>query len=163
MDSQAFVPLTVQDLSGSVAVRLLQYIDLIERAVERLVSSGVASTRASDGSGLRPSAADGWWGRYLALAGVTCLLRLSATAWAADRATPIWLQIGYRGRPSAPVVLDAIGPLRAQRNRVFVRGNFVDVAIDLPVHFDVDAVVDSVAEQIGVVASYLKSASTSLT
>ncbi|WP_238015164.1 hypothetical protein KZZ52_01865 [Dactylosporangium sp. AC04546] len=159
MDSQAFVPLTVPDLSGSVAVRLLQYIDLIDRTVKRLANSGVASMRASDGSALRSKAADGWWGRYLALAGVTCLLRLSAQSWATDRATPIWLQIGYRGKPSASVILHAIGPLQAQRNRVFARDEgFVDVAIDLPVHVETDAVVDSMVQQISLVASYLQSA-----
>ncbi|MEV8514239.1 hypothetical protein [Dactylosporangium sp. NPDC051484] len=163
MDRQAFVPLTVQDLSGSVAVRLLQYNELINRTVKRLVNSGVASYTASDGSSLRPSAADGWWGRYLALAGVTCLLRLSAHSWATDRATPIWLQIGYRGKPATPVILDAIRPLQAQRNRVFVRdGNFVDVAIDLPVHVEADAVVDSMVEQISLAASYLESVPRSL-
>lgn len=156
MDGEGFVPLTVEDLSGSVAVRLLQYTDLINRATDRMVATGAASTKTSQGSGLHTGSAPGWWGRYFALADTVCLLRFSAHRWARDRATPIWLQIGYRGQPSVPAILDALAPLRAQRNRVFPRRDFVDVAIDLPTNVEADTVVDSMIHQIDVVASYLR-------
>lgn len=155
MDGEAFVPLAVEDLTGSVAVRLLQYSDLITRSVDRLVSSGLATTKTSQGSGLYTSAAAGWWGRYFALADVICLLRFAAAPWARDRATPIWLQVGFRGQPAVPALLKALAPLQAQRNRVFPRSDFVDVAIDLPTGVEVDAVVDRITQQIGIVAGSL--------
>lgn len=150
MDGEGFVPLTGEDLSGSVAIRILQYTDLINRVVDRMVADGVASTK-----GLTTSASASRWGRYIAIAGVVCLLRFNAEAWARDRATPIWLQIGYRGDPSVSAILDTIAPLRAQRNRVFPRRDSVEVAIDLPTNVEVDAVVESMIQQIDVVVSYL--------
>ncbi|MCW2943500.1 MAG: hypothetical protein JWR24_217 [Actinoallomurus sp.] len=157
MDSEGFVPLTGEDLSGSVAVRLLQYTDLINRSIDRMVSTGVASTKTLQGSSLNNSAAAGWWGRYFALTDIVCLLRFNAASWARDRATPIWLQIGYHGQPSVSAILDAVAPLRAQRNRVFSHRDSVDVAIDLPTNVEVDVVVESMMQQIGVVARYLTS------
>jgi hypothetical protein len=157
MESQRFVPLTVDDLSATVADRLLQYTDLIGRAADQSVAEGIASTRTNEGTHLGNSWGDGWWGRYLMLAGVRCLLRFSAGRWADHGATPIWLQVGYNRQPPVPSILDAVAPLGAQGGRFFRRSKFVDVAIDLPTNVEVDAVVDSMVEQIRRVASHLTS------
>ncbi len=61
-----------------------------------------------------------------------------------------------RGQPAVAAILDALAPLRAQPNRVFPRSDFVDVAMDLPTGREVDAVVESMTQQIGAVANYLK-------
>lgn len=155
MDSEAFLPLAPQELSGSVATRLLQYGDLIDRVVTRLADHGIAAQKTTSGQGLWASAAAGWWGRYLALNGVVCLLRFAAGPWARDRATPIWLQVGYKGQPSVATTMAALAPLGAEPNRVFARQTFVDVAIDIPVGLDRDAVVEALCAQVSRVASCL--------
>jgi hypothetical protein len=157
MDSEAFLPLAPEELSGSVATRLLQYGNLIDRVITRLTEEGVAAQKTTSGQGLWASAAAGWWGRYLALNGVVCLLRFAAGPWARDRATPIWLQVGYKGQPTVPALLAALAPLAAEPHRVFPRQTFVDVAIDVPPGSDRDAVVESLCKQVSRVAVLLAS------
>lgn len=155
MDSQAFHPLAPEELSGSVAVRLRQYTGLINKAVDRLIASGTATpgtTRFGRG-GARAGVE--WWGRFFGLSDVSCLLRMSAIRWAEDRATPLWLQVGYNGSPPPAVVHAALAPLQAERSRVFRRRLFVDVAIDLLPGAEEDAVIDHIARQIERVTALL--------
>lgn len=156
MDSEAFIPLRAEDLTGSVAVRLMQYSDLINKVVDRLVTLGHASTKTAGGA-LHSTSGAGYSGRYFAMGNVICLLRFSASHWARDRATPVWLQIGYRGQPSVAATLTALTAMRGERNRVFPRSNFVDVAIDLPINVEADAVVADMVRQVLVVAGHLAS------
>jgi hypothetical protein len=155
MDAEAFLPLAPEELSGSVGTRLLQYGDLIDRTVARLTDEGIAAQKTTSGQGLWASAAAGWWGRYLALSNVVCLLRFAAAPWARDRATPIWLQVGYKSQPTVAAVLAALAPLAAEPRRVFPRQSFVDVAIDVPARTDRDDVVTVLCDQIRRVASLL--------
>jgi hypothetical protein len=148
MDSGAFIPLTSEDLTGALGLRLTQYTDLIDRAVTRLILTKTAATTDRDGKALISTSSSGMWGRYFAIGDITCLLRLSAQRWAHDRATPIWLQLGWRGDPPVPVLLDALTPLRAERRRVFPRSTFVDVAIDLPIGRELDDVVEHIVQQV---------------
>ena len=48
MDNQAFHLIAPEELSGSVAVRLQQYLGLINTAVDRLVAAGVATPGFTD-------------------------------------------------------------------------------------------------------------------
>ena len=77
MDSEAFIPLASADLSAGVGLRILHYGDIVTRAVDLLVTRGVASLKSNGGS-LSSSAAAGWWGRYFAVGPVVCLLRFVA-------------------------------------------------------------------------------------
>jgi hypothetical protein len=155
MDSQAFHPIAPDELSGSVAVRLQQYLGLISKAVDRLIDAEVATTGSNDfkRGGLRAGVQ--WWGRYFGISGTSCLLRISARPWARDRATPLWLQIGYNSSPPPAVIHAALAPLQAERNRVFRRRTCVDVAIDLLPSAEEDAVLIHITRQIERVAACL--------
>ena len=96
-----------------------------------------------------------WWGRFFGLADVSCLLRVSVAPWARDRATPLWLQVGYNGSPPPAAVHAALAPLQAERNRVFRRRTYVDVAIDLLPGAEEDAALDHITRQIERVAGCL--------
>jgi hypothetical protein len=50
MDGEGFVPLTDEELSGSLPTRLLQYTGLIDRAVDELVHSGRATRKSAEGT-----------------------------------------------------------------------------------------------------------------
>ncbi|MBB3084197.1 hypothetical protein [Geodermatophilus sabuli] len=155
MDDQAFHPIAPEELSGSVAVRLQQYLGLINKAVDRLIDAEVATTGSNDfrRGGLRAGVQ--WWGRYFGVSGTSCLLRISAGPWARDRATPLWLQIGYNSSPPPAAIHAALKPLQAERNRVFRRHTCVDVAIDLLPGAEEDAVLDHITRQIERVAACL--------
>ena len=125
MDSQAFHLLAPEELSGSVAVRLLQYTGLSNKAIDRLIATGVATsgtTRFGSGGG---RAGVEWWGRFFGPVDISCLLRVSVAPWARDRATPRWLQVGYSSSPPPVAVHAALAPLQAERNRVFRHRTYV--------------------------------------
>ncbi|MGY1825980.1 hypothetical protein [Blastococcus sp. SYSU DS0541] len=156
MDSEAFHPLTGEELSGSVAVRLKQYVMMINKAVDRLVRDGVATPGTSQFPRLRGRGGDGWMGRWLGLSDVTCLLRVAPWPWARDRATPLWLQVGvYKGEHKPAALLKALGPLVAERDRVFEHRHYVDVAIDLPTGVEQDVVLAAIRRQLTRVAELL--------
>jgi hypothetical protein len=155
MDSQAFHPIAPEELSGSVAVRLQQYLGLINQAVDRLIAAGVATPGSADFRRGGPRAGVQWWGRYFGIDGASSLLRISARPWARDRATPVWLQIGYNSSPPPAAIHTALAPLQAERNRVFRRKTCVDVAIDLLPGAEEEAVLDHITGQIERVAACL--------
>lgn len=155
MDTEAFLPLAAEDLSGPAAVRLRQYLDVVSRSGDALVSRGIAMTKDASGGSLSLSAGWGWWGRYLSLAGTTTLLRISSHNWGLERATPVWLQVGYKNAPTLSQALEALSPLRSERSRVCVHANQADVAIDLPTGVELPDVVESVVAQVTAVRDCL--------
>jgi hypothetical protein len=97
MDTTAFLPLRSEELTGAIGSRMVQLYELVDSSATELVNRGIASGRDKNGGRLTSSAGTLYWGRYLNVAGVTCLLRLAPMPWATLRATPAWLQVGYRG------------------------------------------------------------------
>ncbi len=157
MDSEAFHPLTTEELSGSVAVRLRQYTGLIEKSVTRMINTGVATRGTSEIPTPTPGRGEAYWGLFFGLENVMCFLHVSARSWAKDRATPLWLQVGHKNQPPVAAVHAALEPLSGEANRVFRRRYCVDVAIDLPAGVEEDAVVAAIVSQIQRVASLLES------
>jgi len=155
MDSEAFHPLTAEELSGSVAVRLRQYTDLIEKSVAHLIDAGIATRGTTGIPTPTPGRGDAWWGRFFGLQNVMCLLHVSARSWSKDRATPLWLQVGYKSEPPVAAVHAALAPMSGEANRVFRRQTCVDVAIDLPTGVEEDAVVAAISAQIERIAGHL--------
>ena len=155
MEDQVFTPLTSEELTGSTPVRMLQYLDIVDRATNRLVAEGLATRSAEGGGALYSSSGRNYTGQYLALSGVTCLLRVSWPHWANDYASPIWLQVGFKkGQPPAAAALSVLRPL-AVSGRVFEHTGFADVAIDLPTGTDLDEVMAAVVEQLAEVGRLL--------
>jgi hypothetical protein len=149
MESEAFHPLTGEELSGSVALRLQQYVNMINKTVDRLVGDDLATPGTSQWPGLRGRGGDGWWGRWLGLHDVACLLRVAPGPWARDRATPVWLQVGaYGGDHKPPALLKALTTLVAERDRVFEHRHYLDVAIDLPTGVEEDVVLTAIRRQV---------------
>lgn len=87
-DEVAFHPLTSEELTSSLPRRIMQFSYLIDKAVDELVSNGIASVK-----GLRAASGRGWYGRYMRLWGAGCLLHLSARKWSTEDMTPIWLRV----------------------------------------------------------------------
>jgi hypothetical protein len=157
LDDEAFLPLRPEDLVGVHGRRLQNFLTIIERVCSLLFGEGVASANTPEGAPRgRSASAAGWIGRYLAISGWTCLLRVSASGWGQLADTPLWLQIGYQGVPSVPVARAALGEVLVDNpRRVFERASFVDVAIWLPTGVDLPDVIENVAAQIRRIASVL--------
>ena len=88
MDTEAFLPLTSEELTGALARRVTQYCELVDDLAHDLIRAGHANKQ-----GLRAAAGSGWYGQYLRIHGYECLLAFSATRWAEFGLTPIWLRV----------------------------------------------------------------------
>lgn len=155
MDDAVFTPLTSEELTGSAPSRSLQFLDIVDRATAQLISNGTAKRTDERGSSLTGASGRGYSGRYLALGDVTTLLRVSWTHWAGERATPLWLQVGYKGQPPTADCLAALRPLQ-QTGRLFEHSFSADVAIDVPTGVDLPEVVSAVVAQVEEVGQLLK-------
>jgi hypothetical protein len=76
-------------------------------------------------------------------------------SWAAYRATPIWLQVGFKGDPDVGHTVRKLAPLGEVGSRVVEQSGYVDVAIDLPVGAERDGVVQAIIAQVTSIAELL--------
>ena len=155
MDTTAFLPLRSEELTGAIGSRMVQLHEVVDGAATELVTRGIASGKDKNGGRLTSSAGTLYWGRYLNVAGVTCLLRLAPMSWAAYRATPIWLQVGVRGDPEVRQTVRQLAPLGEVGSRLVEQPAFVDVAIDLPVGVERDGVIQAIIAQVTSIAELL--------
>jgi hypothetical protein len=88
MDSDAFLPISSEELTTHVYRRVAEFGDVVDDVVEKLVEDGLASTK-----GLRSTAGKGWYGRYLMLQGVGVMLMCDVRKWNKFAATPLWLSV----------------------------------------------------------------------
>jgi hypothetical protein len=153
MDTTAFLPLRSEELTGAIGSRMVQLYELVDSTATELVNRGIASGK--DKNGGRLTSGTLYWGRYLTVAGVSCMLRLAPMSWAAFRATPVWLQVGYRGDPEVGQTLRRLAPLGEVGSRVVEQPGFVDVGIDLPIGVERDGVIQAIVAQVTSVAELL--------
>lgn len=87
-DDEAFLPLSSAELTGNSGRRVIQYSDLVDDLTSRLVDLDVADVHR-----LRAAAGKGWYGKYLRIHGVGCLLHFSASKWSRNALSPLWLRV----------------------------------------------------------------------
>lgn len=97
MDSEAFLPLSSEELTSSLGRRVVQFGNLASRVTDRLVRDGLASVQ-----GLRATGGNGWYGRYVFLKGHGSLIAFDASKWSESGKSPLWLSVFGPGfRPTA--------------------------------------------------------------
>lgn len=110
MDSEAFLPLRSEELTGTDAPRrYLQFCDLINDVGEELVASGLC-----DRKGLQSGGGQGYFGRYLRSHGVVFYIGFDCSAWLAHKHSPLWLRFDQY---AAPDVLSLLSQLTATETR----------------------------------------------
>ena len=139
-DQRAFLPLKRYELGPELPRRLLGFCDVIDRAVVRARSEGLASTEGLQARGSR----NGYW-RWIHL-GVRrkgawandrfaeARLSLRYGAWSQYRETPLWLQVSEKKHR------------KRLGDKVLTGTELVPIYLRIGVEFD--AVVDSVVDQL---------------
>lgn len=94
MDSEAFLPLSSDELTSNTGTRIVQYCEIVNEVTSKLVDARIASIGR-----LRATGGPGWYGRYMLVHNVLCFLYFSADLWARHLATPLWLRIGSNAEP----------------------------------------------------------------
>ncbi|MBK8256916.1 MAG: hypothetical protein IPK82_30115 [Polyangiaceae bacterium] len=135
MDSEAFLPLTDEELSSSIGRRVLQFGGLIDDLAQRLVTEHLASAK-----GLKSAAANGWYGRYLRVGSYGVLLHFNSWKWATWGESPIWLMIMGSNWKASPKARDA---LRTSGIRFIDSPRGSNVAIPLLAHLERNEVLSA--------------------
>jgi len=88
MDTQAFLPLTRQEMSSPIYRRVIQLADLIDTVVEELAAEGRLSLK-----GTRVTPGKGYYIRYFKTArGWSGSIRLDLDRWTGSGGEPIWFE-----------------------------------------------------------------------
>jgi hypothetical protein len=154
MDDDAFLPLHSEELSSSIAARLMQFCRLIDDVVTRLVVEGRVSI-----AGVRASGSAGSYFRSMKISEYGCSLEVNADFWHKRRATPIWLRVKDPGWKPARLVRDILSPLGlTDPPRVLDADDALLVPIRLPTGVERQEVLDDVFAQVLEVAALLEAA-----
>lgn len=88
MDSEAFLPLSSEELTSSIGRRIPQFGDLALTVADLVSAQGIGVTK-----GMRASGGNGWFGRYIVLENHGCLVSFNAKHWATWGESPLWLKV----------------------------------------------------------------------
>jgi hypothetical protein len=88
MDSEAFIPLTSEELTSNVYRRVHEFGAIVNDLAATAAAEGIMSKK-----GLRTTAALGWYGTYARLRGATVLLHVSTYKWTLLGSSPLWLTV----------------------------------------------------------------------
>jgi hypothetical protein len=154
MDSEAFLPLTGQDLASTGGRRILDFCRLIDDGVSTLRHKGLVSTK-----GLRATGGSGFYTRYITLVGIGCALGLYSDLWSRRAETPIWLKVwGPRGEGLlTEEITQRLAPLMHEDPpRLFVGDDVANVPIWLPTGVEFAGALGAVVSQVEAVADLLR-------
>lgn len=151
MDAEAFLPITSEELTTQIYRRVIEFGSIVDEVCTALTLRQVANTK-----GLRPIGGIGYYGRYLRLRDVGCLLACDIHKWMKFAPTPLWITVyGVRWDKEDPSAARRTLASFESTNppRMFIaRDGFPTVALLVPVGADRDTVVRSLVEQVTQVA-----------
>jgi hypothetical protein len=156
MDSEAFLPVSSEELAPQIARRTVQFCRLVNELTDTLAKEGFGVWKSTGGSINTAS-----YGRYVILENHGCFLEFNPDLWARKRSTPLWLWIAGENwkQPIATATITALAPLEREDPPRLVRdGSDVLVPLTIPLSVDHDTVVSSLADQIREVAALLRKA-----
>jgi hypothetical protein len=91
METEGYRPFTSTDLTGDTPHLVLQLCELVDGAVEQLLTRPFA-----DKKNLKATAGQGWYGHYVRIHGYGCQLVMSSSRWSAHGVSPVWLRVSSR-------------------------------------------------------------------
>ena len=157
MDSEEFLPISQEELTGRTGRRVYQYCELADTLGQLVAQKPWGST-----NDVRLSSGQGWCGRYCRIHGYACCIYFSASAWADDdRETPLWLSIKEGGKKwryseTARKCLTATADGREAIDFVDREADgYIAVPLYLPTGLEQDDVLEGLMTQLKRVAARL--------
>jgi len=152
MDSEAFLPVSIEELTTHTYRRVIQFGSIVEKVAERLAQKGVVSKKR-----LRPQAGNGFSGRYLWMNGTGVFLVCDLRKWTKFASTPLWLSIYGRKFKEKEPVLKLLAPLAAEvPKRLFIAGDgFPTVPLYVTPGREEAEIIDEIVAQIEDIAKLL--------
>ena len=152
-EQEGFQPFTATDLTGETPRLIVRLCDLVDAAVQELLTRGYA-----DKKNLRATGSHSWYGHYLRIHGYGCLLAMHAGRWAAAGISPIWLRVSssdwkFTEEIRLPLRRAVNDPATIQEDRGYWEGFWIPIR--LAEGRDRDAVLRDVLAQVDRVAQAL--------
>jgi hypothetical protein len=151
MDTDAFYPISSEELSTGIARRIFQYKDLVDGVTDQLRIDGLASTKR-----LKEYKPYGAWGRYMIIHDYACCLAFDCEAWKILRETPFWFSVqgkDWKFSHEAKRLLSSLE--KEQPPRLLVVGNWLEIPLSVPTGVEKDEVMRSLISQIKAIAKKL--------
>jgi hypothetical protein len=149
-DKEAFLPLASEELSSYLGKRIVQFNRIVNIVTDQLVAANVGAVK-----GLKATAAENWYGRYIRISGYGCLIHFNASYWAKWRETPLWFNIkeivGERWEVTTKLRNSLESLKRKDPPRLFFDNEDDDVPVIplfLPFGTEEREAVDSISKQI---------------
>lgn len=154
MDAEAFQPIRSEDTAPAIPRRIIQYTDLVDDVVRRMVDARLANTK-----GLTSASAKGYYSRYFNLVGHGCALSVDYGAWASLAETPLWLRVKDEDWKYSERVWESLSPLLSHDPpRLFRHDGHAVVPMYLTPGVERHAVLADVVAQVTQIADLLRSA-----
>ncbi len=157
MDSDAFLPLSDDEMSPALGRRIAQYPGLIDSVVRKIEHQG-GSTQ-----GLRPGGVASVYGRNFRFQNLGMFLCFHPKLWSTKPAeTPIWLSVTEPDFIDKPEIPQCLGAALASTDHFIclrkTRGGSdrAWIAIDLPLGVEQDEVIEDIVRQIKFIAKHAK-------
>jgi hypothetical protein len=144
MDTEAFLPLTSEEMTGNLGRRIMQFGEIASELTDILVQRGYADVK-----GLKATSRPGAYGRYLRLVGRNAYLHFGATRWSKYGCSPIWLSFYDADYPATAAAL------RAADQQVFEDEGQCHIPIGLPTGVERGEVIDVAMTQLDAIAATL--------
>lgn len=119
MDSQAFLPLHSEELTGSLGNRLIQFVELTNDLVTWLVNLGFKTKGAAQGSV--------WYGRNLKSSRYEVFIGFSANLWRDYGHSPIWFGLEGIGGTPVPDLVQIL-----ESNGIYAK--FCEKRVNIPIY-----------------------------
>jgi hypothetical protein len=103
MDANAFLPLTSEEMTSTLGLRVMQFCDLANVLTEQLVFMGHGNVQ-----GLRATGGYGCYSRYLRFKNYGAILQFSAWNWSKWSLSPLWLGVKGEDWKRSSKVRDAL-------------------------------------------------------
>ncbi|MCL5123840.1 MAG: hypothetical protein M1511_04945 [Deltaproteobacteria bacterium] len=151
MDTSAFLPMQSEELTSTIATRLLEYCDIIDEVIDGMASRHIISLK-----GLRATPVREGYKRYFLYKKWGCSLDFNAYWWKKHRETPLWL-----GITSAKWTYDAetkqklVSLEMEVPTRLFTEGSTLYVPIFIETRVEKDEVLSNILEQITAILDLL--------
>ena len=148
-DAAAFLPLRSEELGPDVPRRLMGLKSLVDRATDRLVGLGLAST-----AGLRATPKATGYVRYLRIAGAGAEWGIDYRKWATLRDTPLWLILrgqedGWNQIKPVSEIWEKLASFRRRDPpELFEAGGYPVMPFELPLGVEEDAVLEAIVQRL---------------
>lgn len=147
MDSDAFLPLTSEELTGATGKRIIQLSQIVKDIRDRLILENLVTvTNQSSASGI------GYNGHYMTFSGFCSFLTFSAWLWAKTGKTPLWLQVTGNDWKLSSFITDALTEAGFDWEP---DNNYASIPVYLPTGVEKNNIIDAAIEQIKHVADVL--------